>query len=104
MSKLFGPNWKTTFSALCSFFMVTGIFVSGYLATIPNPTHWQTNASVGCTFGIGLLKVWIGFLQVDAGSVQAIVPGSTTPQAVSSHEMPDDPADKAIAQQGKKTP
>jgi hypothetical protein len=103
MNKLFGPNWKTTFSAICSFLMVTGIFISGYLATITNLTSWETKLSTACTFGVGLLKVWIGFLQIDAGTVQALVPGSVTPQAVPSHEIPDNPADKAVAQSGKKT-
>ena len=94
MSKIFGPNWKTTFSALCSFFMITGIFISGYLATVPNPTAWETKLSVACTFAIGLFKVWIGFLQIDAGSIEALVPGSSTPQSVPSHEVPDQPGVK----------
>lgn len=92
MSKLFGPNWKTTFSALCSFLMMTGLFITGYIGTLPQQSPWELKVSAVCTFAVGLLKVWIGLLMYDAGSVQAIVPGSSTPQAVPSHEVPDDPS------------
>ena len=99
MSKLFGPNWKTTFSSICSFLMMTGLFVTGYIGTLTAAAPWELKLSAVCTFAVGLLKVWIGFLQYDAGSVQAIVPGSSTPQAVPSHETPDDPS--ALPVKGK---
>jgi hypothetical protein len=96
MSKLFGPNWKTTFSSLCSFLMITGVFISGYLQTVVHPAPWEVRVSTACTFAVALLKVWIGFLMYDAGSVQAIVPGSSTPQSVPSHEVPDSPTARPI--------
>jgi hypothetical protein len=92
MSKLFGPNWKTSCSAICSFLMITGVFVSGYISSVTNPASWEVKLAAGCTFLVGLLKVWIGFLMYDAGSVQAMVPGSSTPQTVPSHEVPDNPS------------
>jgi hypothetical protein len=36
-------------------------------------------------------KIWIGLISKDAGTVEAIVPGSSTPQSVPAHEIPDDP-------------
>ena len=101
MNHVFGPNWKTTCSGICSFLMITGVFVSGYLATqVANPAPWQIKLASGCTFAVGLMKVWIGFLMVDAGQVQAVVPGAGV-QTVAAHETPDIPGAKPIIPQPK---
>lgn len=100
MNKIFGPNWKTTCSGICSFLMLNGLFLTGYLATMAHPAPWVTTASGIATFVTSLMKVWIGFLMVDAGQVQAVVPGAGV-QTVPSHETPDTTGAKPIIPQPK---
>lgn len=101
MSKVFGTHWKTTLSAICSFLMITGTFISGYLTTQTGLTSWETKLSAACTFFVGLMKVWIGFLQYDAGTTMAIPPGEAVPVPVPAHEVPDNPADQVVVVKGK---
>jgi hypothetical protein len=96
MNKIFGPNWKTTCSGICSFLMINGLFLTGYLATMVHPPAWVTTASGIATFVTSLMKVWIGFLMVDAGQVLAKVPGTAETVTVPSTEIPLDPKAKVV--------
>lgn len=59
-------HWKTTVSAICSFLMVLGLYLTGYLAQQPTHASWEPKTTAITTFAVGALKVVIGFLQKDA--------------------------------------
>jgi hypothetical protein len=83
-------NWKTTLAGILSAFLAVVGPLTAYLAEHNNAT--ATDISGGLTVAAAIARIVLGIMQKDAGTVQAIVPGSVTPQAVPSHEVPDSPA------------
>ena len=77
-------NWKTTAQGLLSLAVV---LVIAYTA-LPQGAKWPAIA-------IALLKAAISFLQKDAGTTPAYVPGEGV-QNVPSHEIPNNPAAKPV--------
>jgi hypothetical protein len=84
-------HWKTTLMgtlvlAIAAFSSIH-FDSTGHLAMTPQ--NWVTLAG-------GLLAQGLAMLQKDAGTTLAITPGSATPEAVPSHELPDQPSAKAV--------
>lgn len=46
---------------------------------------------------LAALRAAAGYLQQDAGTTEALVPGSPNPVPVPSHEMPNDPSAVPVA-------
>jgi hypothetical protein len=87
-------NPKTSLSGILSFLMVTGGYLAGWAVQHQSPFWIKVGA--GASFVSGLSKVYIGLISKDAGTQLATVPGSDTPQAVPSHEVPDARTDKPV--------
>lgn len=84
-------NWKSTFSGILTATLFT---TAALLAYPPVLAHPRTVAILG---GIQIVaKIWVSLITQDAGTTVAIVPGTPIPQAVPSHEVPDQPAAKAV--------
>jgi hypothetical protein len=86
-------NPKTSLSGILSFLMVTGGYLAGY--AVLHQTPFWVKVGAASSFISGLAKVYIGLRMKDAGTELATVPGSSTPQVVPSHEVPDNPAAQA---------
>jgi hypothetical protein len=85
-------NWKSTVSSVLTATLATSAaFLTPPLNALVSP---KVILYLGAAQIIG--KIWIGLLQQDAGTTMAVVPGSSTPQAVPSHEVPDQPAAKVV--------
>lgn len=97
MAQVFGPNWKSTFSAYLTIFFTVGGFATTYLAMIQNPRPWEVAVAGGLTSAVGLAKLVVGHLTVDAGTTLAVTPGTPVPEPVASHETPNDPNAKAVS-------
>lgn len=83
-------NPRTSLSGIFSFLMLTGGYIAGY-AKIHNWTgHWAVLGSI-CAFVAGLAKLYVRFIAIDPGKVEAILPDSPKPQMVPSTEVPIDP-------------
>jgi hypothetical protein len=76
-------HWKTTVMGLIG----AAIAVLMGITTVPAGSKWIAYALAG-------LSALLGSIQKDAGTTEALMPGSLTPQAVPSHEDPDDPTAK----------
>lgn len=98
MTKVFGKDWKSTFSAYLTIFMTIGAPLTAYLAAIPNPKPWQVEVSGGLTIAVSIAKAIVGHMTQDAGSTPAVVPGQGV-QVVPSHEVPDNPAQVPVKEQ-----
>lgn len=96
MSQVFGKDWKSTFGAYLTIFFTVGGFVTTYLAVIPNPRPWVVVVTGGLTSAVGLAKLVVGHLTIDAGTVLAKVPNAAEPQVVPSTEVPLNPKDKVV--------
>jgi hypothetical protein len=88
MVKIYGPNWKTSLNGDLAFLITAGTFLSAYLFVTPVSPRWMVVTSGVVTFIVAAGRATVGRLQVDAGQVQAIVPGEGI-QTVASHEVPD---------------
>lgn len=73
-------NWKTTANGLLS---AAALVVIAEMAV---PTGAKPLVYV-----LAGLRVLVGLVQTDAGSTEAVLPGSAAAQIVPSHEIPDDP-------------
>jgi hypothetical protein len=84
-------HWKSTVSGFLTITLIT----TSVLATLPQVmAHPKT---LGIVLGVqALAKGYMAWITQDAGTQLAMVPGSATPQAVPSHEIPDQPAAKAV--------
>lgn len=89
-------DWKTTTAGILSAAMATTGPLTAYFALIHNPTAWQAQVPGALTLVAGLCRAWIGVISKDAGTEQAILPGESEPQTVSSHEVPDIKGAKVI--------
>ena len=96
MAKVFGKDWKSTFSAYLTLFLTIGVPLTGYLAQLQHPKPWEIWLSGTLTSAVGLAKLVVGHMTTDAGTQLAKVPGESSPVAVSSHEVPDDPKAKVV--------
>lgn len=96
MSRIFGKDWKSTFSAYLTVFFTVGGFVTSYLAVIPNPKPWEISLSGGLTTAVGIAKLAVGHLTQDAGQVLAVTPNDPIPEPVPSTEVPIDPTAKVV--------
>ena len=86
MNQIF-VHWKSTVSGLLTASLATS---AAFLAP---PLNAYVPPKVVLWLGAFQIvgKVWIGLISKDAGTVEAIVPGSSTPQSVPAHEIPDNP-------------
>lgn len=96
MSQVFGKDWKSTFGAYLTIFFAVGGLVTSYLALIPNPKPWLVAVTGGLTTAVGLAKLVVGHLTIDAGSVLAKLPNDPKPEVVPSTEVPLDPKAKVV--------
>lgn len=78
-------NWKSTASSLLTVTLTTS---AAFLAP---PLNSLVSAKVILYIGAVQIigKIWVGLLTEDAGTTMATLPGSNTPVAVPSHEIPD---------------
>ena len=95
VAKVFGKDWKSTFAGYLNIFIPVGVYVTGYIVQLKNPHPWVLSISGALTFLVGLARVVLGHMTIDAGSTPAIVPGEGI-QVVASHEMPDNPTNTAV--------
>lgn len=78
---------KSTITGIC------GLAIAIILAIYALPPKTS-----GALIAVAVLRAVVDFSKQDAGTTLAIAPGSSTPQQVSSHEVPDDPAAVAVPQ------
>jgi hypothetical protein len=85
-------HWKSSLSGLLTATLATS---AAFLAP---PLNTMVPAKVVLWLGAFQIigKIWIGLISQDAGTVLAQVPGSATPKAVPSHEIPDQPSARAV--------
>jgi hypothetical protein len=84
-------HWKSTVSGiLTTTLATTAAFLAPPMNSLISSKHvlW-----IGAFQVLG--KIWISLITQDAGTVLAKVPGSSDPQIVPAHSVPDDP--KAVA-------
>jgi hypothetical protein len=81
-------HWKSTVSGLLTATLATSAALMTYP---PIAAHIKLMSILGGVQLVG--KVWIALISQDPDKVMAIVPGSSVPQAVPAHAMPDNPAD-----------
>lgn len=74
-------NPKTTINGALSFVAVTSAVLAPYVTT--------PKAVAGLAIAAALARAYMGAMQHDAGTQLALVPGSSEPQLVPSHEVPD---------------
>jgi hypothetical protein len=84
-------HWKSTVSGILTVTLATSAALMAYP---PIATHIKLMSILGGVQIVG--KVWIALISQDPDKVMAIVPGSSTPQAVPAHAMPDNPADVVV--------
>jgi hypothetical protein len=91
-------HWKSSLSGILTATLATS---AAFLAP---PLNTMVSAKVILWLGAFQIvgKIWIGLISKDAGTTLAITPGSTTPEAVPSHELPDQPAARAVLPEVKK--
>jgi hypothetical protein len=83
-------NPKTTISGVLSFVAIT---CATLIPFVPVTARY---AFGGLAIAGALSKAYLLAISKDAGTVEAIVPGSPAPQAVPSTEIPLDPKDKLV--------
>ena len=82
-------HWKSTAKGILIFIITTcGVFTSAQVF----------NGKAGSAIGLvsALAYAYLGIISKDSGTVEAVVPGNAAPQAVPSHEVPDDPKNKVV--------
>lgn len=84
-------SWKSSLTGLLSFLTTTGLILLASGSNILNPT-----ATKYVTLGLALARGYMALISKDPDKVMAMVPGSPTPQAVSAHPVPDNPAAKPV--------
>jgi len=85
-------HWKSTVSGILTTTLATSAaFLAPPLNALvpPKVILW-----IGAAQIIG--KIWIAAITKDAGTTEAVVPGSPIPVSVPSHEVPDSPLAKAV--------
>ena len=84
----FAIHWKSTAKGFLIFIITTcGVFTSANI--------FNGKAAAAVSLASGLAYAYLGIISKDAGVEVAAVRGGP-PQAVASHETPDDPAAKAV--------
>ena len=82
-------HWKSTANGVLIFVIVTcGVLAGDNIL----PAKWAGIVALI----MALARAYVGIISMDAGTVLAKVPGIAEPQAVASHEIPDDPKAKAV--------
>jgi hypothetical protein len=77
---------KTTLNGAIAFFIAAVPLTETYPGLHISPT-----VMAWLSFAAGLARLWVGISQTDADRIPAILPGSSTPQEVPAHPVPDDP-------------
>jgi hypothetical protein len=83
-------HWKSTVSG----FLTITLTTTTTLLAFPNLLKPRTVMIM--LVAQALAKAYMSIITQDAGTVLAQVPGSATPQAVPSHEIPDQAAAKVV--------
>jgi methionyl-tRNA synthetase len=78
-------NPKTTISGILSFVAITSATLAPFIP------QTASRICIGLAISGALSRAYLGAISKDAGTEQAIVPGSADPQTVPSHEVPDNP-------------
>jgi hypothetical protein len=88
----FLTSWKSTVSSILTATLATS---AAFLAP---PMNQLVSPKVVLWIGAAQIigKIWIGLISQDAGTTMAVKPGVPGPIALPSHEVPDDPAARAV--------
>ncbi len=82
-------HWKSSANGVLIFIIVTcGVLAGDNIL----PSKWAGIVALI----MALARAYVGIISMDAGTTLAKVPGISAPQAVPSHEIPDDPKSKAV--------
>ena len=92
----FLTHWKSTASGFLTIALITTSTLLGF----PNVLNQRT--TVILLIVQALAKAYIAVISQDAGTTLATTPGDPTPHAEPSHEVPDQPAARAVLPEVKK--
>lgn len=84
-------HWKTTVQSWLTVIIGLPPALSAFDNLMP------PKVAIIISVSAAIAKVVLGQFQQDAGVSLAVLPGQTTPQAVPSHEVPNDPAAVPVA-------